>query len=445
MIGRKFTFESFETIPGSNEVLFHYTLETDEKTFELTERLTFPLPINTSETSNKVLRALHIALGISYYKTFLPPEIVHSYKMSGLESSFWNTVYKNGLGEFLYKNQIDSSKLAKFQTQDTVENQISTEEQISWNQNLLIGLGGGKDSIVAGELLREAGFDLTAFVLATGETLGQTQDVANTMGVELLAVKREIDPQILEINKLDGALNGHIPISLIFGLVGALLAVLRGNKYVVVANEASASIPQTVWKDEQVNHQWSKSFEFERLFQDYLHAYVSPEIDYFSAIRPFSSVAIAKKFSQYPKYFEVFTSDNSLFKINASERVHPRWSPESSKTLSSFILLAPWMSDEDLTRAFGRNYLEEENLETMCGSLLGENGQSVLDCVGTPDELKSSLAELVNQGRFLNSKLINYSKHKNLLDNAKPLGEFLGRDVHSIPEEIANKIIEKMG
>jgi hypothetical protein len=308
----------------------------------------------------------------------------------------------------------------------------------------MLGIGGGKDSIVAGELLKLAGIPLRGFVLATGEILGQTQAVSEVMGIELTAIKRVIDPQILEINKIDGSFNGHIPISLIFGLVGALVAVSRESKYVIVANESSASIPQTTWEDTQINHQWSKSLEFEILFQDYLQNYVSSEIHYFSAIRPLSSVAIAKIFSQFPQYFEVFTSDNSLFKINQQMREHPRWSLNSSKSLSSYILLAPWLSDEDLLLTFGRNFLDEPSLTDLFSSLLGENGQSVLDCVGTPEELRSSMAEIINRVRFSDSALVTYTMSKQLVHEEPKLESLMTIGEHAIPEIIAPKLQELM-
>jgi hypothetical protein len=361
--------------------------------------------------------------------------------MTSIEADFWNSVYKNGLGEFLYKNELSSERLAKFSEQNGNKSIIDTSSQTIWNNDVLLGIGGGKDSIVAGELIKEAGFDLEGFVLATNDNPGQTKVVSDVMGINLNIVKRIIDPQIFEINEIKSSFNGHIPISLIFALVGSLLAISSGYKFIVVANEASASIPQTRWENQNINHQWSKSIEFERLFQDYLRAYISPELHYFSLIRPLSSVAIAKIFAGYPKYFEVFTSDSSVLKIKPEFRTHPRWSSKSTKSLSSFMLLAPWLNEEALVRTFGQNFLDNTELETMCGALLGENGQVVLDCVGTPDELKASLNELLNQNRFSDSKLINYTRHKQLINEAGPISEFMKLTEHAMPSEIAEKLL----
>ncbi len=442
MIGQKFTFTEAGWDSDRHEAFFCYRITTDERVFDLKERLIFPVSIPESVETEKLLRALHLSLGISYYKSFIPPEIEQPYKMTAVEADFWNTIYRNGLGEFLYKNKLSGDRLAKFKEQDGLDTNMQTIE--AWRDTAMLGIGGGKDSIVAGELLKEAGIDLEGFVLATNDNLGQTKAVSDVMRVNLNVIKRSIDPQIFEINEMPGSYNGHVPISVIFAFCGTLLATATGSRFVVVANEASASIPQTTWENQNINHQWSKSIEFERLFQDYLRAYVSPELRYFSAVRPLSSVTISKIFSGYPDYFEVFTSDNSVLKIKQEARLHPRWNPSSTKSLSSFILLAPWMSDEDLFRTFGQNFLDNADLEEMCGALLGENGQIVLDCVGTQDELKASMNELINQNRFPDSKLLNYTKHKQLLDEANPISGFAKFDEHVIPDQIAQKIIPIM-
>lgn len=423
---------------NSKTAFFRYEIETQEKNFELEETLDLPIAVAECSERESLLRALHLALAISYYKTFIPPIIEHPYAMTDIEASYWNTVYKHGLGEFLHKNNLDVEHLAKFSEQQGIK--LVTTEHKTFNSSALLGIGGGKDSIVAGELLSEIGMTFTGFVMATGEQLGQTKEVASAMSTGLLVVNRKIDLQILELNKLDGAYNGHIPISLVFALVGSLLAIGRGNKYIVVGNEASASIPQASYQGSEINHQWSKSIEFERLFQDYLKTYVNPGLSYFSAIRPLTSVAVAKRFSKYNKYFEVFTSDNSLFKINQDKREHPRWSPKSSKSLSSFILLLPWLNEEEMLKIFGLNLLDQDDLSSLFKSLLGYSDEPVLDCVGTPEELKSSLKSAIDQKKFTDSSLINLATAENLLSSAEPLNNHLTLNDDAFPEELAGKI-----
>ncbi len=428
---------------NSTVAFFQYEIVTPKKTYHLEETLNLSLSIPECSERDALLRALHLALSVSYYKTFIPPVIQHPYEMTEIEASFWNIVFKHGLGEFLYKNNLKTEQLAKFVEQKGKK--LPNIENVDLDSSALLGIGGGKDSIVAGELLSELNIPFSGFVMATGEQLGQTKAVASIMEIDLLVVNRQLDLQILEMNKLEGAYNGHVPISLIFALVGSMLAVGKRSKYVVVGNEASASIPHITYEGSDVNHQWSKSIEFERLFQDYLHSYISPELKYFSAIRPLSSVAVARRFAKYNDYFEAFTSDNILFKINQSEREHPRWNPNSTKSLSSFILLAPWVSEQDMLKIFGRNFLDSEDLSGMFKSLLGFSENPVLDCVGTPEELKSSLKYAIDQNKFKGCALINLALNEELLNDVEPIGNLLILGDDAFPEDLSRELKHALG
>lgn len=441
MTGKLFRLTDTRLNEQRTDIEFSYRIETDEQNFDIVEALNFPVRLPDTRETSALIRALHIALSISYYKAFLPPIIEHPYSMTDTEAGFWNGVWRHGLGEFLYKNGVSSERLAQFTEQDGSEYIVENTAEL--HESSLLGIGGGKDSALAGELLKEIGLPVSGFIMGTGEEVGQARAVADVMGVELNVVKREVDRQIIGINKLPGALNGHIPISAIFALVGSLLAVATGNRYVVVANEASASIPRASWENNDVNHQWSKSIEFERLFQDYLHAYVNPELCYFSAIRPLTSVAIAKLFAGYPQYLEVFSSDNSLLKINREARDHPRWSLHSSKSLSSFILLSAWLKKDDLLRAFGRNFLDEPSLQGMFTALLGGSEEPVLDCVGTPAELRASLKACLDQGGFADSYLVKEVLGQKLL-NDDPVSEHLGFYEDALPEKLKDDLLTLM-
>jgi len=443
MTGKEFIYTTTSWSDNRSKLVCEFTILTDKQSFELSESVAFPQPIPESNEASQLERALHLALGVSYYKAFIPPVISHPYAMSEVEASFWNTVFKNGYGEFLFKNNISYNQIAQFTAQKGIE--FSSESPQKLEEKAVLGIGGGKDSIVAGELLKQIGVPVTGFVLATGEVLGQTQAVSDVMGINLLPIKRLIDREIIEINTLDGATNGHIPISFIFGLIGATTALSNNSAYVIVANEASSSIPHATHENMEVNHQWSKSIEFERLFQDYLHTYVSSEMYYFSAIRPMPTLAVASKFVEYPEYFEVFTSDNSLFRIAANERTHPRWSLDSSKSLSSFILLSALLSEEQLLMIFGHNFLDDSSLQDSFSAIMGENGKVVLDCVGTPEELRASLKKAHDKSIFENSFLMNYAIDRDLLEGTTPYETLLKHETHVFPESIKNQLLNAIG
>jgi hypothetical protein len=68
----------------------------------------------------------------------------------------------------------------------------------------------------------------------------------------------------------------------------------------------------------------------------------------------------------------------------------------------------------------------------------------VLDCVGTPDELKASMSEIVHQSRFSDSALVNYTVSKQLLSVGKNLDQFMTLQDYNMPAKIALKLIPIM-
>lgn len=432
-----FLYQQFRIGDDQKTVFFDYQISRGTDTYSLTETLKFPVEL--TEAANPALRALHLALGISYYKTFLSPAISHPYAMEEAEAAFWNDVWRNGLGEFLYVNQLKPDMLARFSPQGGLKGQPIGHEA---DGSALLGIGGGKDSIVAGELLKDIGLKISGFVMATGEQLGQAKAVAETMGVNLLVVERQLDKKLLELQKLSGAYSGHVPISLIFGLVGTVLAQTTGASYVAVANEASASIPRVNADFGAVNHQWSKSFGFEQKLQNFIKENIDPDVTYFSAIRELSSVAVAKIFGGLPQYFEKFTSDNYVFRIDPTKRPNSRWSLDSPKSLSSFILLAPWTSEAEMLRIFGRNFLDETSLEELFLRLTGLKGEPPLDCVGTTEELVLSLNLAAAQGKFAGSYLMKLAEDRGAITESEPepAPMLTLRSDQALPAELASKI-----
>lgn len=409
-----FLYQQFRVDDDKQTVHFDYKLTHEGQDYPFTESLRFPLALLDTPAQTRSLRALHLALGVSYYKIFTPAQIIQPYRMSADEASFWNEVWRNGLGEFLYINQLSPEVLAGFNEQD---GQSFDGPAAAAEETALLGIGGGKDSIVAGELLKQLSIPTEGFVMATGEQLGQAKAVAETMRVPLNIVERALDKRLLDVQELPGAHKGHIPISLIFGLVGTALAIAKGAAYVVVANEASASIPRITWEHGAVNHQWTKSFAFEQQLQAFVRDRVSAGVTYFSAVRQLTSVGVAKLFARHPKYLEVFTSDNSVFRIDPAKRPNARWSLDSPKSLSSFILLAPWLNEADIVRAFGRNFLDETSLRDLFLEMVGVQGEPPLDCVGTADELALSLNVAVSQGKFVNAALTKLAREKFVLED----------------------------
>ncbi|MFA5872108.1 MAG: Mur ligase family protein [Parcubacteria group bacterium] len=380
-----FSFRGYNFNVRSRKITFDYKIEFFNRgPLEFRETIILPrAPRNISSSAlRRFLEPLHIILGISYYKLYCPPKIKLPFKLSKEQADFWNIVYRKGLGEFLYRNKLDPEKIAKFPFSKikTGSVDIKTEEKI------LLGIGGGKDSIVATELLRD--FRATSFQVETQKRDYISEAIIKKIGNPSLKIKRILDPKIFKTHA--GAYNGHIPISAVFAFLGLLSAALYKYKYVAVANEHSSNFGNIRYKGESINHQWSKSAEFEAMLQGYTRKYITPDVMYFSPLRPFHEIRIAEMFAKLEKYFPYFSSCNKNFTVS-KKRPEALWCGECPKCAFVFLMLAPFMDKDKLVKIFGKNLLADEKLISLYGDILGFGKMKPFDCVGTFEEARAAI------------------------------------------------------
>lgn len=380
-----FIFESYKA--EGNTLSFSYAYENGPAFTETLELRDSVESVNP-EVLDSILFALHIALGMSYWKAYAPKNIVvRSGALTQEQANFWNTVYTKGLGEFFYVNQIDFRGLVNFPaaaTQATPTQEIETAGS-------LVPLGGGKDSLLTAVLLsgakNESFKNLQSFSVNSYPII---EKQATHLGFDHFAIKRTIDPALLELNAEDNTYNGHVPISVIYGLCAGLQAIVNGREYVVLSNERSADEGNVEYLGEEINHQWSKSLEFEGLFQEYVHQYITPSVTYFSFLRPLSELLIVELVARFAaEHLHMITSCNKNFRIAAP--ASERWCGTCSKCASTFALFAFVGSRTEVEELFeGQNLFESEKLLDTYRELLGVKDHKPLDCVGTIDEMRTA-------------------------------------------------------
>jgi UDP-N-acetylmuramoylalanine--D-glutamate ligase len=331
----------------------------------------------------KFLEPLHLMLGISYYKIYVPPKIKIPYLLTKDQADFWNTVYRKGLGEFLYSNALDPKRIATFPwSRDVTPSPV----RLTNKPHVLLGIGGGKDSIVAHGLLKD--YTVASFLVETQKKDPISLRVASLMGNKKIFVKRTLDTKLF--TRYLGSYNGHIPISAVFAFLGITSAAFVGYKYVAVGNERSSNVGNIDYHGEVINHQWSKSSEFETLFQDYCRKYITPDITYFALLRQFHELRIAKMFSQHKEFLSTFASCNRNFKVFKGRQDH-LWCGECPKCAFVFLVLSPFIPKKNLIKIFGKNLFADEKLLPLFNDLLGFGKMKPFECVGTFEENKAAL------------------------------------------------------
>ena len=136
-----------------------------------------------------------------------------------------------------------------------------------------------------------------------------------------------------------------------------------------------------------INHQYSKSFDFEKKFRAYSKKYLVINAEYFSFLRPLYELQIAKIFAQYPKYFSAFLSCNEAHKtVSGSKTPTGKWCGKCSKCLFVFASLYPFVEAKQLLNIFGANLFEDQSLIPLMEELVGERSFKPFECVGTTKE-----------------------------------------------------------
>lgn len=396
-----FEFVSYEIQPDKKTIDFNYKTNG----LDLTEKIILPSQIPShaeNELIDKVLESLHIILGITYFKMFCPKKITLPYALSKAQADFWNTVYTKGLGEFFYKNKIDFRGLINFPYMDKPKIQPRRLYEAKKGR-FLVGIGGGKDSVVSVEILKKENKEITGFILDSQNTPPQIQiDVAKKMEIDYLIVKRQLDSQLFD---LKSEYNGHIPITAIYSFIALLLAAIYDYSSIIIPNGKSANFGNVNYLGIEINHQWSKSEEFEKLFQEYVKQHVTPNIYFSSNLRPYSEIEIAKLFSSHKKYFPVFSSCNKNYRIKGDVN-QKKWCGECPKCAFVFIILAAYLSKEEVVKIFDKNLLNDSELIPLYQDLIGKGKMKPFDCVGTFEESRQALEIIRNKGEFDVSKII---------------------------------------
>ena len=331
---------------------------------------------------------------ISYIKcTCSPNIIIKCGYLDEYQIKWFLKLYNNGLGEFLYRNNIKENDLFNIKCEGK-----KIDFNIEYNGcGNLIPVGGGKDSCVTLELLKD--MDNTCFII---NPKGANIECANISSFDTFSIKRILDKKIVELNN-QGFLNGHTPFSAIVAFTSYLCAYLSNKKYIILSNEDSANESTVIGTN--VNHQYSKTYEFENDFNLYTKKYFNIDIKYFSLLRPLTEFQIGMLFSKYKKYHKIFKSCNL-----GSKNENWEWCNKCPKCLFVYIILSPFLYKEKLINIFGKDLYEDETLLETFLELLGYKETKPFECVGTYGEVRYAVSILIKKTNKL-PYLLKYYKN----------------------------------
>src|ERR1700730_16867671 len=307
---KEFIFESYHYDPAVSTLSLRYRFREGPR-FQETLVFDFAareLSATEREVLDRIFRLIFLTSGVTYYKAYIPKTLIcESFALDENTAEFLHNFYEKGLAEFAFRNGISLNN--HFRIQSTA---VRAAAPIALNlpRRTCVPVGGGKDSIVTIECLRRGGEPAMLFSLGDAEPIAACIAAAR---LPFMRVYRRLDAGLLQLNEA-GALNGHVPITGILSAIALAGAVMSGCNALAMSNEHSASAPNLSLDSGEINHQYSKSLEFERDCAQYVEDFISPSIRDFSLLRPLSDIEIARRFAKHREYFGVFRSCNTAFR-----------------------------------------------------------------------------------------------------------------------------------
>jgi len=391
---RRFVFlERFLDL-SRGEVLLCYELDG----IRLEERIALPvtdlnLDASRLQAVESALDLLHWTAGVSYWKAGCPSGIEFAGSTPNPWQAAWlSRLYRDGLAEFAWINQLDPESWSGFPA-----NQDKTGEAVatSLTRRTLVPMGGGKDSLVAWSRLQKIGEPTASVQIGRSALIA---GLGNELPGEHLIIDRQLDPGLGQLNRA-GAWNGHVPVTAINSAILVLAALVLDYDAVAFANERSADEASLIdGHGRAVNHQFSKSFEFELMLNEWIQRWITPDLHVFSLLRRDRELAICREFAGLAAFHARFSSCNRNFHLDGPRT--RRWCGECPKCHFVFLALAPFMNPASMTMIFGRDLLDEPGQLEGFAALLALDGNKPFECVGEANEARAAVVALAADARW---------------------------------------------
>jgi len=401
---------------NQNKIISNYTFQDVVYTHEFIFESNIP---NDDQIVTIMSQWMSIINAVYLFSIEYFDQLTTDFSLSSSEITFFEKVINNGMAEFRYMNHIPiefSTKIYPTEISD-----IKTTNSKELNGRLLLN-GGGKDGLTSGILLDRAGLDYDLFQIGTGKAQSRT--------AEALKKKSIIFIRRMDKRRDKQKYSGHCPTSAAIAISAVLNAYLLGKSHVISSNENSANEANLEINGIKINHQYTKSYEFEQDFSNLLND-KNIQIKYFSLLRPIHELQIIKIFSKSPKYASNFVSCNHGFRKGF-------WCKKCAKCAFinlAFNAISPDFADEIFVTKNSINIVE---MHDHILSLINTNIEKPLECVGTLQECQMA-AKMIseNQNITLNNELKNIMIENSKNINNQDIEKFIKhiQPDHNVPAE----------
>ncbi|GAA3611907.1 hypothetical protein GCM10022223_30010 [Kineosporia mesophila] len=381
--------------------------------------------------ARELLRALAVVEAFSYWKAFCSPELV----IPGTDDQlgWWNGFWAPAMGEFFYRNDIDFTQPGFLELRAT--GGPAPAGGTAPEGPALVMFSGGKDSLALTLTTRKA---LPIDVFLYNPTPNQ---IALTQSLEpgrVITLERQIRPELLRLND-EGRPNGHTPYSAYLAFAAMLAGYLRGNRLVLAGNSRSDDEPNiSAYRGRPINHQWTKTYEFEANLADYRHRWVPAAPPYASPLRPLFELQIISLLAD--------DVDAYLRTASCNQTRSTGWCRACAKCAWVFLATSVLFGHDLAVTKLGGDLLEDRSLAGLYERMAGLHGTKPFECTGSEDEVRASLRSVLERDAPVPAALLLMAEDTRL-QQAPTLGEVLadwGAD-DLVPEAIRPHVEKARG
>jgi UDP-N-acetyl-alpha-D-muramoyl-L-alanyl-L-glutamate epimerase len=254
----------------------------------------------SAPTARRLIRALAIVEAFSYWKAFCSPVIqVDLPALDPAETAWWESFWPRAMREFFYRNGIEytSPGFLRITAPPAPAPAARPAHQAPGSQAgapPLVMFSGGKDSLALTYAIRDDDAPATDFFLYNPTEGQRSLALSLAGGGRIIEARRQVLPELLALNA-SGHPNGHTPYSAYLALAALLAGYLRGNPMVLAGNSRSDDEPNVgSYLGTPVNHQWTKSHEFEAALGAYRDRWLPGAPQYSSPLRPLLELQIIR-------------------------------------------------------------------------------------------------------------------------------------------------------
>jgi hypothetical protein len=368
--------------------------------------------------AQRLIRALAVIEAFSYWKAFCSPVIEIMLPSIGPEeSAWWEAFWRPAMGEFFYRNHIAFTEPGFLRITSPAAPGETPAQAASGVGPALVMFSGGKDSLALTHTVNTGGTPADFFLYNPAESQRKLAGSLNS-GARTIEVTRRILPELLALNS-DGHPNGHTPYSAYLAIAAMLAGYLRGNTTVLAGNSRSDDEPNVdSYLGHPVNHQWTKSLEFETALRRYQDRWLPGTPVYCSPLRPLLEIQIISSLSGHIDDYLITSSCN----VTKGEG----WCRACAKCAWVFLATSALFGHDLAVEKTGGDLFADASLADLYQSMAGLNDTpKPFECTGTEQEVRACIqAAGQKPGGILPA--LETSLANSAVTAARPLDDVLG-------------------